>query len=300
MAATERRSDGPAVAIPLADPSLTLAVADDATPAVRERLARLVEQDDLEALPVIATTRKSCVARLEVGAERLVVKRYVEPGAFLLRTFLRASRARREFHALAAVGRAVENPVRPVAWAERRSLGFGPRSWLVTVELTESLSLRGLRKLAGAERERVVEVVQGTLAARVGALHRAQVFARNLHAKNVLVQPATGAVAFIDLPAAAREAGLSRSQRVHDLACLWKELRHSLDRAALDRFLAGYGAVLGAGVDAALADDVWSRADHLDNKTPVAGAIHRAKRWWRHTRLGQLVTGHSYDKGAAQ
>lgn len=283
--------------VPLADPRLTLAVApDQAGPAVRERLARLIEADDLEALPVIATTRKSCVARLEVDGARLVVKRYVEPGAFLLRTFLRASRARREFHALSVVGEAVENPVRPVAWAERRVGGWCPRSWVVTVELTESTSLRGLRGLEGAARERLVAVVLGALPARVGALHRAGVFARNLHAKNVLVQPATGAVAFIDLPAAARVASLSRGQRVHDLACLWKELRRSLDRAALARFLEAYRAALGAAEDPALADDVWARADHLDNKTPVAGAVHRAKRWWRHTRLGQLVTGHRYDQ----
>jgi hypothetical protein len=119
----------------------------------------------------------------------------------------------------------------------------------------------------------------------------------NLHAKNVLVDPAAGAVGFIDLPAAAVTPGISLRERTHDLACLWKELRASLDAADMRRFLADYAAALGQGDDPDdLARRVVARADTLDNRTPLAGMVHGLRKRLKRTRLGQMFTGHRYDE----
>lgn len=281
---------------PTVDARVALGVAADLA-SLGGGIAAAIAPDTTDALPLIAETRRSRVVRLEVGGQRLVLKRYVEPGVFLLRTFLRASRARREAAALELVARAVPgNPVRPVAWAERRRLGFVRHSWLVTTELTDSISLRRLKHLAGAEREAVRATVLDVLPRHVADLHRGGVFAQNLHAKNVLVQPATGGLGFIDLPRARAVRAVSRGQRVYDLACLTKELRRSLPPDDLRRFFTRY--VEAAGLDlppAELQEAVARRADLLDNRTPLAGALHGLRKWLKRTWLGQLVIGHRYD-----
>lgn len=279
------------------DARVAMGVASDLLP-LRDGIAAVIAPDRTDVLPLLAETRRSRVVRLEVGGQPLVLKRYVEPGVFLLRTFLRASRARREAAALELVARAVPgNPVRPVAWAERRSLGFVYHSWLVTTELTEAMSLRRLKHLEGAEREAVRALVVEVLPAHVADLHRGGVFARNLHAKNVLVQPATGRLGFIDLPRARAVRAVSRRQRVYDLACLTKELRRSLSTDDLRRFMTRY--VEAGGLDlspAELQEEVARRADLLDNRTPMAGALHGLRKWLKRTWLGQLVIGHRYQE----
>ncbi len=284
---------------PTSDAHVTLGVAVD-FPGLRERIAATVAPDATDSLPLVAESRRSRVVRLEVEGQRLVLKRYAEPGVFLLRTFLRASRARREAAALELISQAVPgNPVRPVAWAERRRLGLVRHNWLVTTELTESVSLRCLKRLDGAERDAVRSAVLEVLPVQVAALHRAGVFARNLHAKNVLVQPATGQLGFIDLPRARAVGAVSRRQRVYDLACLTKGLRRSLSAEDLRGFFTRY--VAAAGLDLAPADlqeAVARRADVLDNRTPLTGALHGLRKWLRRTWLGQLVIGYRYGAPA--
>lgn len=284
-----------------ADPRVALGVAPSTDAAMRAALAAALVPDSTDRLPALADTRRSRVVRVELEGARLVLKRYTEPGLFLLRTFLRDSRARREAVALALVARAVpDNPVHPVAWAESRRLGFVPRSWLVTTELTDSLNLRRFKELAGAERETVRGVVLDALPLRVADLHRGGVFAYNLHAKNVLVQPATGRLGFIDLPRASAVARLSQRQRVYDLACLTKELRRSLSADDLRRFLETYARGAGyEGSPADLQEAVAARADSLDNRTPLAGAVHALRKRLKRTWLGQVLIGHRYDGGPA-
>jgi hypothetical protein len=278
---------------PTADPHVTLGIADEDA-ALRAGLEAAIVPDGVDALPAIAVTRRSRVARLVVDGRRLVIKRYVEPGLFLLRTFARASRARREAHALGLVAAALPgNPVRPVAWAERRVGGFVSTSWLVTTELVDAVNLRRFEDFVGAEREAVRAVVLGALPLRVAELHRAGVFARNLHAKNVLVQPATGALGLIDLPRASAEGTLSRRQRIYDLACLLKGLRRGLGADEQRRLLEAYGRA--AGLEGDLTEAVAAQADLLDNRTPFAGAVHALRKRLKRTWLGQAAIGHRYD-----
>jgi tRNA A-37 threonylcarbamoyl transferase component Bud32 len=268
------------------DHELTLSVAPDAS-ALHEGLLALLDPDRTDALPVLAETGRSRVARLELAGRRLVIKRYTEPGLRLLRTFLRASRAQREAGALDLVARALpENAVRPLAWAEERRRGLVPRSWIVTTELESAVNLRRAEELAPPERRVLFE----TLPQRIAALHRAGLVAMNLHAKNVLVQRETGALAFIDLPLARRVGQVTPSQRVHDLACLVKGLRRTLPEDDVRRLCDAYARAAGVDVEAAtLLERVAARADVLDNRTPVAGAVHGLHVRLRRSWLGRLT-----------
>jgi tRNA A-37 threonylcarbamoyl transferase component Bud32 len=270
---------------------VVLSIATDAA-ALRDALLAVLVPDGVDALPLIAETRRSRVARLEVDGRRLVIKRYTEPGLYLLRTFLRASRAQREAGALDLLGRALpDNAVRPLAWAEQRRRGFVPRSWIVTTELVAAVNLRHVDDLPALERA----VLLDALPRRVAALHRAGIVARTLHAKNVLVQPGTGALAFIDLPLARSVGGgLSTGQRTRDLACLVKGLRRSLAHDEVTRLCTAY--VQAAGLD--LEPTQWIArvvrvADVLDNRTPVAGAVHGLR-----LRLGRSWLGRAAGGGA--
>lgn len=282
LAAIER------VAAPRA--GVTLAAAADLPGDARRAIADLLAPGALERLPALAAGPRSRVARLEVGGLRLVVKRYSEPGLFLLRTFLRASRAAREAEALRALAGALPwNPVRPVAWAEERTAGFGPRSWIVTTELTDSVNLRRIESLEPGVQAAVRSIVLDVLPGRVAELHAAGLVARNLHAKNVLVQPATGVVGLIDLPHAGRVGAPSRGQRVHDLACLVKGVRRGLAPDDVRTLVSRYA--LAAGLPDDLHADVEARADQLDNLTPLAGWVHLIRKRLRRTWVGAKVVG---------
>lgn len=280
----------PFVRLPPPRPSVGLAVAEDLPDEARRAVAELLAPGALEALPALAAGPRSRVARLEVGALRLVVKRYSEPGLFLLRTFLRSSRAVRESEALRTLAAALPwNPIRPLAWAEERACGFAPRSWIVTTELTDSVNLRRIESLAPGVQAAVRSVVLDVLPGRVAELHAAGLVARNLHAKNVLVQPATGVVGLIDLPHAGRVGAPSRGQRVHDLACLVKGVRRGLSPDDVRTLVSRYA--LAAGLSDDLHEDVDARADQLDNRTPLAGWIHAVRKRLRRTWVGAKVVG---------
>lgn len=268
------------------DHELALSIAPSAA-ELRAELHALLEPDRTDALPVLAETGRSRVARLELCGRRLVIKRYAEPGLRLLRTFLRASRAQREACALDLVARALpENAVLPLAWAEERRRGLVPRSWIVTTELESAVNLRRADELAPRERQVIFEV----LPQRIAALHRAGLIAVNLHAKNVLVQRGTGALAFIDLPLARRVDHVSPSQRVHDLACLVKGLRRALPDDDVRRLCDAYARAAGADLEpATFLERVAARADVLDNRTPLAGAAHGLHVRLRRSWLGRLT-----------
>lgn len=274
---------------------LVLGIAPEApAAALRDALLALLVPDRTDALPVLAETPRSRVARLEVEGRRLVIKRYTEPGLYLLRTFLRASRAQREAAALLLIGRALpENAVQPLAWAEERRRGFVPRSWLVITELVRAENLRHVARLAPHERDAALDVIPRRLA----TLHRAGIVARTLHAKNVLVQPGTGALAFIDLPLARHVGALSTAQRTRDLACLVKGLRRYVTRDDVTRLCAAYVQAAALDIDPALLlDRVVAAADVLDNQTPVAGAVHGLRLRLGRSWLGRVAGGGGRDR----
>src|SRR6266850_2499834 len=122
-------------------------------PADTDVLARFARDTAAwQALPKVGETRRSSVARLRLSAGPVVVKRYSDPGAFLVLTFAKRSRAEREARALDLVGAVLpDNAVRELAWIEERRFGFVARSWLVTEELEQSFDLRRIKRLGAAE-----------------------------------------------------------------------------------------------------------------------------------------------------
>mgnify|MGYP000319848759 CR=1 FL=1 len=150
------------------------------------------------------------------------------------------------------------------------------------------MNLRHVDQLTDRERH----VLCDALPRRIAALHGAGIVARNLHAKNVLVQRETGALAFIDLPLARRVDAVSIGQRKRDLACLVKGLRRSLAQDDLTKLCATYVEAAGLDVDPArLLERVSARADVLDHRTPVAGAIHGLRLRLGRSWLGRLAGG---------
>jgi serine/threonine protein kinase len=258
-----------------------------------------VDEPHWQELPKLAQAPRSSVARLQWSSGPVVVKRYIDPGAFRLRTFARRSRAEREACALDLVGSVLpENPVRALAWAEQRRLGLVARSYLVTAELEESFDLRRIKTLDPPQRDDAIRVVQEQLSRLLARLHAANVVARTLRGKNALLQPASGRIALIDLPYARAVTRLGVRQRIRDLAILSLELRRFLDAEDWNRFLAAYRAEAGdlaaRDADRICADRIARRAKRLGHRTGLSAATRAAKRRFRHSGIGEWVTGHRY------
>jgi Lipopolysaccharide kinase (Kdo/WaaP) family len=252
------------------------------------------------ALPKLAESRRSSVARVRLSQGPVVVKRYSEPAGFRLLTFARRSRAEREARALDLVAAAVpECAIRAIAWGEQRRWGCVARSYLVTPELEYSFDLRSVKTLGTRERAGAVRAVQDQLPRLVARLHGQRLFAATLRGKNVLLQPATGRIALIDLPYARTVARLGARHRVRDLAILSLELGRFLSAREWEDFLASYRAAareLGAAdPDRVSVERVARIAARAGHRTAWSAAARRARRRFRHSRIGEWVTGHRYS-----
>ena len=251
------------------------------------------------ALPKLGEAPRSSVARLQLSAGPAVVKRYNEPAGFRLRTFARKSRAEREARALDLVAAAVpDGAVRVLGWGEERHLGCVEWSLLVTAELEHSFDLRRVKKLAGRERSDAVRAVQDQLPRLVARLHARRVFAATLRGKNVLLQPATGRIALIDLPYARAVTLFRPRHRVRDLAILSLELCRFLSAAEWQDFLARYRAAArehGAqDVEVVSTQRVARVAARVGHRTPSSSARKQIRRRFRHSRIGDWLTGHRH------
>lgn len=274
-------------------------------PAAAALLA-LVEQDTIDSLPRLGTSHRAVVGRLVVDGRSYVVKRYLNPRLFLLKTLGQRSKAEREALSLEMIAARTGNPIEPIAWGEERAWGMSPRSWLVTSELVDSVDLRRLRRSDDpAERAAVKEAVLRSLPGLLARLHASGVVANNLMAKNVLLQPGTGTLALIDQPHAhGGAAPLPERLRRWDLACLFRELRHGLSPEETRSFLRDYLEALGFGaadLDRACAD-LQRAVARRAHETPVRHLWHRLRGWFKRTRVGQAAIGHRYDedeRGAA-
>jgi hypothetical protein len=124
------------------------------------------------------------------------------------------------------------------------------------------------------------------------------VFAATLRGKNVLLQPGTGRVVLIDLPYARTVVQLRPRHRIRDLAVLSIELRRFLSAQEWETFLERYRAIareLGAtDAEHVNAERVARIAARVGNRTAWSAASHRAKRRFRHSRIGEWVTGRRY------
>lgn len=253
-------------------------------------------EEVFRSLPTLADGDASRVARARLSCGLIIIKRYRFASGLLLRTFLRRSLAEREARAMARVAEALpDNPVRVLAWAERRRFGLVSSAVIVTSELTDSCDLRELKRLEPEERGRQIEVVLEGLPARVAKLHEGGVFARSLRGKNVLLQVETGAFALIDCPRAIRPAGgLAPRQRAYDLATLSLELRRFMSAAQWQTFLEAYlrsSQLPPDELKQLTLQRIDKLAERIAHRSPIAAVVRFEKRRFRHTRIGAWILG---------
>ncbi len=280
-------------------PSLTLDIRtsfDD--PALREALGRHMGQDSLEELERVHEGRRAAVYRLRVGDRSYFVKRYEFPRAFMIRTFAYSSRAQREARALLMFEKALDGDVQVAAWGEIRRAGFCPRCYVVTTELVGCHDLKHVKRLPPEERRERLDVVQEQLPAIVAQIHDAGLFVRDLKGKNLLLQPETGRISIIDVPRASYVGALSAKQRQYDLGTLYRELRQTFSsdewRAFVQRYLELAKGVSTDQTEATLRG-ASAVAESLDHDSGLGGAFYHLRKRLKRTRLGELLSGHSYE-----
>jgi len=278
---------------------LRMQFARDTSSALRERLEQIFRSDDLSGFDVLVDARGSCVAVAEVAGEVIAIKRYTHSRALFLRTFARASRARREAAALASI-HAAGNPVRPLAWASVRRAGCVSRCYVVTTYFSDSVDLRCLRHGSPDEARALIEELQECLPARIAQLHDAGIHVGTLRGKNVLYRRSDHGLALIDVPRAKRKSVLSLRERLVDLGTLFVELRYTFDDSDVQRFLDAY---LGAAQTLSARHrseitvaKVCQVADRIGHRTRFTSWIKHTRQRARHTRLGQWVTGRRYER----
>lgn len=175
----------------------------------------------------IRTTTKSRVGTVQQGDRTLFVKVYDDPPARKHQSWLRRSRAQREFDALVTLQRKIANPVQPVAWGAARRAGVCMRSLLVTEALPGA---RNLRDLLGSHRHSAeayaAVAALPELLRQLGRLHADGTQLRDCLLRNVLFDPRAAGPhcwAWIDLPhLRQRGRALTQRERVRDLAKLDK------------------------------------------------------------------------------
>lgn len=164
------------------------------------------------------------------------IKRYHYPRwrqrfrGMLRGTFLKPSRARSEFRALAAMRRLGINAVRPIAFGERRVLHFVRSCFLITESVPDAMSLVafiqafGERSASPHARRARIEILT-SLARQVRHMHEMGFVHRDLFWRNVLIRPIPSdrfEFYFLDASVGKRIRIAHRRQDsiVHDIAAL--------------------------------------------------------------------------------
>jgi len=277
-------------------------------PAALEGLVRsLLESDEVldRLAPIGRPGVNSRIGAVVLGERRYALKRYAWPLVDAVRTLGHGTRARAEFEALAVLEGLVPIPVRPLAWGEKRSLGFASRSVLVTEVLEGAVDLKTWRlgfvhgERAASERAALLEALPA-LARLLRRLHDEGFHAGTALHKNVLWRPAAPpqeAFSFLDLPFASRFSGpLPERSRLADLACLDKDSRMVLSSSERLRFFLAYrGRLRLEPGDRAALQTIASLRARREHSTFFWGLERRVKRFVKRTVLGRFFTGRDPD-----
>lgn len=222
-------------------------------PDHRALFAGLARIDDIFeewlSLPPGPIPDRSWVEEVELPSGRFFLKVYAYRGLWRLRTVFIQSRARREYRNLLRMAELGFRVPQPVAYAQRRMLGFVSRSFVMTRAVDNAVDLRSLIDRGdraslppSPERRRLIEEFARTLR----RAHDEKFFVHTLRAKNLLLSRDGDrwSLHVIDVPF----AGIGRYRlfpewgRVRDLAVLMKWARQLLSRTERMRFARTYGA----------------------------------------------------------
>ncbi|MFK7739558.1 MAG: lipopolysaccharide kinase InaA family protein [Planctomycetota bacterium] len=241
---------------------------DDVRPAIRAAA--------VPSIAVLAVDDRTRVERIDRGDHRLLRKCYSFAGLLSLRTFLRRSRAEREFCNLRLLSAADVPCVQAVRWTEQRSRGCVKVCEVVTEFADGSVDLRSaLRNTSGrTERRRLSRELGGLMA----AVHRADYRSSTASLRNVL-RCRDGSLVLCDQPYAARLWGPVASwARGLDLFDTFFSPGRCADWSNSERWL-GLQSYHGGDVDAART--TWRRMSR------------RPRYWFRLARqLSRLAVFH--------
>ncbi|MBL8748897.1 MAG: hypothetical protein JNK78_07045 [Planctomycetes bacterium] len=232
-----------------------------------DRLAR-------EHLEVLKAEAATVVERLGAGADAVVRKVYRNRGSRWFQTFVRRSRAEREYHNLRAVEATGVRCTTAIAWSARRRFGFVDESTLVTRFLPDARTLKQvLADLSPSEAWRTRAALAAAMGRLVARMHRGGFLWATPMPRNVLVlgDPAAAELAVCDTPAGIRAPRSVHGGRLATIdvfaAAFSPSRRRDFSAAERMRWLLGY-----TNGDRAAAKRLW----HTLARRPVV--VHDALR----------------------
>jgi len=166
--------------------------------------------DEVSGGEQVAGSATACCFRVPTGAGTIYFKRHVPPLRKQLAFWLRPARTTVEAYAAGRLHTLGIPTARVIAWGERRRLGMLLSSFIVTLEVPDSMDLERFalsrwRRLPAAERRAVYDVLSSQLVRQLQRAHVRHFFHQDLKWRNILVQE-TGAGAlklcWIDAPRA--------------------------------------------------------------------------------------------------
>lgn len=225
-----------------------------------------------DGVKVIKSNMVRTVYRLEAAKEVLYVKAYHSRGAGeVLKSLVRASRAKCEWEAMHRLAEAGISTATPVFYGERRTGGVLRHAFFAATEIADTLNFGGFVEKAQAEGrwdEPLQEAVYRGMAKLTARLHAANIRHGDFHLGNILVGiDGDGAprIHLIDLHTVSFPAQLSRKASILNLARVGEVLCGLEEGAALDRFLGFYldEAVGFAASVSALRGEVMDKVTRL-------------------------------------
>jgi len=215
----------------------------DAPPGLIDRMLEL-RQGAMPEVRIVKRNPVRTVFELEVCGERFYAKWHRFRGIRdAVLSLLRRTRAKREWRTALALERLGIRAVEPVLLGWRRRFGVPVESFLVTRGVNGT-SLKGLAQrlaAAGAVISPGERQIIEHLGALVRLLHANGVHHPDLHGDNILITEPHHQLCLLDLHAAKLRAGISRRDRVQNLAVLCNSLALSgVTRQDRLRFVKAY------------------------------------------------------------
>ena len=182
-----------------------------------------------------------------------------EPLLFLVRP----SRAAAEYRSAAQLARLGVATPAPLGFGERRRGGLLVEAWSLARLVPGAVTLgEELNRATAAGDEAAIAHWTAAAMRTAAALHRLPLLHRDLHANNLLLGP-DGSLLVIDLHSMRSASGLSRRQRLENLARLVFSIRAAVDLRDAGALAAEYSTARGEP-DEALATDLAAALDAFE------------------------------------
>lgn len=224
---------------------------------------------------LVSASRASKCYRMSLPDGRIVYfKRYAYPKRYWLKFFGRPGKAAVEYWAFQRLADLVISTLSAVAFGERRAFAMLVATFIVTVEVPDSVDPEAFAvntwcHFPREKRGRIYRKVSGELVKQLRAAHRGRFFHHDLHWRNILLQELDDdyRTIWIDPPRASRMLLRERRGIVKDLSALARPAVSIFSKYEQMRFICHY---LGA-------DRAPGEAKHLYRKVNAHLTRHKPK-----------------------